>query len=160
MVVLLHNIRSLYNTGSILRTADAAGLSKVYFCGITPEPFDRFGNYRKEISKVALGAEKYLDWEKAKSTSRLVDRLRKEGYRIFSIEQDKASVPYDKVCVSPKDKIALVLGNEIKGLPKSILAKSDKIIEIPMKGRKESLNVSVAFGIVAFSLGNSGRNKV
>ncbi|HOB90321.1 MAG TPA: TrmH family RNA methyltransferase [Candidatus Colwellbacteria bacterium] len=159
MVVLLHNIRSLYNTGSIFRTADAAGFSKIYLCGITPEPLDRFGRYRKEISKVALGAEKYIEWEKFKSTGRLIDRLRKEGYKIWSIEQDEDSVPYDKVRVSRKDKIALVLGSETKGLPKSILEKSDKIVEIPMKGRKESLNVSVAFGIVAFSLGKNNKRK-
>jgi tRNA G18 (ribose-2'-O)-methylase SpoU len=156
MIVILHNIRSLYNVGSIFRTADAAGFSKIYLCGITPTPLDRFGKNRPQISKVALGAEKYIEWEKIKSTSRLIDKLKNPstggGYKIFAVEQDKRSVAYDRIKVSKKEKIALIVGNEIKGLPKSVLDKSDKILEIPMKGKKESLNVAVAFGIVAFSL--------
>lgn len=152
MIAILYNIRSLYNVGSIFRTADAAGFSKIYLCGITPTPLDRFGKNRPQLSKVALGAEKYLEWEKIKSTSRLIDKLRKDGYKIFAIEQDKRSVAYNKIKASKKERIALIVGNEVKGLPKSILDKSDKIIEIPMKGKKESLNVAVAFGVVAFSL--------
>lgn len=156
MVAILYNIRSLYNVGSIFRTADAAGFSKLYLCGITPSPLDRFGKPRMQLAKVALGAEKYVEWEKVKSTSRLIDKLKNPstggGYKIFAIEQDKNSVAYNKIKVAEKEKVALIVGNEIKGLPKSVLDKSDKILEIPMKGKKESLNVGVAFGIVAFSL--------
>ncbi|MCL4406282.1 MAG: TrmH family RNA methyltransferase [Patescibacteria group bacterium] len=152
MIVVLHNVRSLHNVGSIFRTADAAGFSKIYLCGITPEPVDRFGRIRPQMSKVALGAEKYLEWEKAKSTGRLLNRLSKDGYKVVSLEQDGRSIPFDKIKFSRKDKIALVVGNEVRGLPKSVLEKSDKIIEIPMAGKKESLNVAVAFGIAAFSL--------
>jgi len=154
MVILLHNIRSLHNVGSIFRTADAAGVEKVYLCGITPAPVDAFGKPRQQLTKVSLGAEKYIPWEHVKSTSRLLDKLKNEKYKIFAIEQNSKSTSYNKLKAnSYKLKAtALVLGNEVKGLPQSILKKSDKILEIPMSGKKESLNVSVAFGIIVFKL--------
>ena len=159
MIVILHNIRSLHNVGSIFRTADAAGIEKIYLGGITPAPIDRFGKYRPQLTKVSLGAEKYVAWEKIGSTVRLIDKLKNPptggGYKIFAIEQSKKSIPYYCIRRSSDtivNKIVLVLGNEIKGLPTSILKRADKILEIPMKGRKESLNVAVAFGVVAFSL--------
>lgn len=138
--------------GSIFRTADAVGVKKVYLCGVTPAPLDSFGKLRPQLVKVSLGAEKTMEWERAKSISRLIDRLKKEGFKIFAIEQDKKSIPYHKVRVGPKSKVALILGSETKGLSPSILKKADKIIEIPMAGKKESLNVAVAFGIVAFGI--------
>ena len=151
MVVILHNIRSLYNVGSIFRTADAAGVSKIYLCGITPKPIDVFGRPRAQLVKVSLGAEHYVEWEKVKVVSKLIDKLKKQKYKIFAIEQSKKSIPYYKLhTTNYKQKIVLVLGNEIKGLPLSILKKADKILEIPMHGKKESLNVAVAFGIIAF----------
>ena len=152
MVVILQNIRSLHNVGSIFRTADAAGIEKLYLCGITPEPTDRFGRPRPQLTKVSLGAEKAVAWEKCASTSKLIDRLKKDGYKIFTIEQSKKSIPYYKTAITRDSKVALVLGNEIKGLSQSILKKCDKILEIPMRGRKESLNVAVAFGIIVFRL--------
>ena len=177
MIVILHNIRSLHNVGSIFRTADAAGVEKIYLCGITPAPVDIFGKPRQQLTKVSLGAEKYVRWERIKSTTKLIDKLRQDGYKIFCVEQSKKSIPYYRLSkqLSYADdrqrrivnrKIALVLGNEIKGLPASILKRADKILEIPMQeamvrqahhprhlGRgKESLNVAVAFGIVAFHL--------
>ena len=154
MIAILHNIRSLYNVGSIFRTADATGIEKIYLCGITPAPIDQFGKYRQQLTKVSLGAEKYVAWEKVKSTTKLIDKLKREGCKIFAIEQSKKSVPYFKLPKSYilNSKSCLVLGNEIKGLPSSILKRADKILEIPMKGRKESLNVAVAFGVVAFYL--------
>lgn len=161
MIVILHNIRSLHNVGSIFRTADAVGAEKIYLCGITPKPIDEFGRPRQQLIKVSLGAEKYISWEYCKSTARLIDKLKKEKYKIFSVEQDKKSIPYYKIKIKNTmmchsvAKIALILGDEVRGLPKSILKKSDKILEIPMAGKKESLNVGVAFGIVAFYLINS-----
>lgn len=153
MIAILHNIRSMHNVGSIFRTADAVGIEKIYICGITPTPLDRFGKIRQPISKVSLGAENYISWEYFYSASRLINRLKKEGYQIFSIEQSSQSVPYHKLKTDNiKSKTALVVGNEISGLSQSILKKSDKILEIPMLGKKESLNVSVAFGIVAFKI--------
>ncbi len=150
IIVVLHNIRSAHNVGSIFRTADAAGVSKIYICGITPTPLDRFGKVRPEIAKVALGAEKTVLWEKAARATAVLKKLEGEGYKIFALEQGKSSVPYDKV--RPAGKTTLVLGNEVNGLPPSILKTADEIVEIPMCGKKESLNVSVAFGIAVFSL--------
>lgn len=169
IVVILHNIRSLHNVGSIFRTADAAGVKKIYLCGITPSPIDVFGKARPQLTKVSLGAEKYVEWEKVKSTARLIDKLKKakprsehcsaigEKYKIFAIEQSKKAVPYHKIKLyeAKSRKIVLVVGNEIKGLPASILKKTDKILEIPMRGKKESLNVAVAFGIIIFDIINS-----
>lgn len=158
MIIILHNIRSLYNVGSIFRTADAAGVEKIYLCGITPAPIDQFGKYRPQLTKVSLGAEKYVPWDasarSARATIKLLERLKRDGYKIFAIEQSKKSIPYYKINLRTYDvhRLVLVMGNEVKGLPPSILKKADKILEIPMKGRKESLNVAVAFGIVAFFL--------
>lgn len=154
MIAILHNIRSLHNVGSIFRTADAAGLEKLYLCGITPEPADRFGKIRPQVSKVALGAEKTVPWEKARSIAAVIKKLKKEGHKIFAVEQSKSSVPYCKLSgvLTRQNKAVLVVGNEVRGLPTAILKLADKILEIPMRGKKESLNVSVAFGIVAFGL--------
>ena len=152
MIVILHNIRSLYNVGSIFRTADAAGIEKIYLCGITPMPIDKFGRLRQPLTKVSLGAENFVEWEKCGQATRLIDKLKKQKYKIFAIEQSKKSVPYYNLQLKnlKTKKLCLVLGNEIKGLPLSILKKADKILEIPMHGKKESLNVAVAFGIIAF----------
>ncbi len=153
MIAILHNIRSLYNVGSIFRTADAAGIEKIYLAGITPEPVDIFGRPRPQLTKVALGGEKSVPWEKFKNTSQLLEKLKNVGYKIFAVEQSKKSIPYHKLKIKNlKLKIALVVGNEVKGLSPAILKKADKILEIPMHGAKESLNVAVAFGIVVFRL--------
>src|SRR3989344_8248803 len=155
MIVVLHNLRSLHNVGSIFRTADAAGAEKIYLCGITPEPMDRIGRFRPDLIKVSLGAEKTVAWDasarSARATLKLLERLKREGYKIFAVEQDKKSTPYFKLKVnSYKSKVAFIFGNEVKGLPKAILKKADKILEIPMRGKKESLNVAVAAGIILF----------
>ena len=170
MIVLLHNIRSLHNVGSIFRTADGAGVEKLYLCGITPAPVDRFGEVQPQLAKVSLGAEKTVAWERAASTSVLISKLKKQGFTIVALEQDKRAVQYNKFRVDsgrslPRTairgrndrgeefkKIALILGEEVKGIPPTLLKKCDTIIEIPMSGKKESLNVSVAFGIAAFAL--------
>jgi tRNA G18 (ribose-2'-O)-methylase SpoU len=151
MIAILHNIRSLHNVGSIFRTADGAGVDKLYLCGFTPSPLDQFGKVRPQLGKVSLGAEKMVAWEKCGQTSRLITKLKQEGYDIIALEINKQSVPYYKI-KKIKKKTALVVGHEVKGLPQSVLAKCDKIVDIPMRGQKTSLNVSVAFGIVAFSL--------
>jgi len=143
-VVLLHNIRSRFNVGSIFRTADGAGVNKIYLCGITPAP------PHPNIEKVSLGAEKNIPFEKIHNTIPLIKKLRAEGFQIVALEQNKKSVPYNKI--KPKNKVTLILGTEVLGLPPKILKLADKIIEIPMFGKKESLNVSVAFGIVAYQI--------
>ena len=153
IVAVLVNIRSIHNVGSIFRTADAAGVSKLYLLGITPTPFDRLGNLRPQFAKVALGAEENVAWEKLgsapKARAKLFTDLKREGYVIYAVEQTKKSTPYFKVRAR-KPKIALIFGNEVRGLPLSILKQADRILEIPMFGKKESLNVAVAFGIVAY----------
>ena len=148
--IILQDIRSAYNVGSIFRTADAARISKIYLTGYTPTPIDDFGRERKDISKVALGAEKSVSWEYKKSPIALIKKLKKEGVKIISVEQDKNSIDYKKI--KPTFPVAFVFGNEVKGLPKSILKISDLIAEIPMKGEKESLNVSVSAGIALFKM--------
>ncbi|MEK7123895.1 MAG: RNA methyltransferase [Patescibacteria group bacterium] len=142
--VICHNIRSLHNIGSIFRTADGAAVSKIFLCGITGTP------PRKEISKVALGAENFVPWEKHRQTARLIKKLKNEGIKIAALEQSPKSVRYDKF--KPKFPLALVLGEETKGLPKKIMDLCDAAIEIPMFGKKESLNVSVAFGVAAYEI--------
>ncbi len=156
MIVVLHDIRSAHNVGSIFRTADAVGCTSLALCGITPTPRDRFGRTQPDIAKVALGAEEWLPWEYAQRCTRLLDRLKKQGYTILALEQNKKSVPYTPIRVSKKqwERTALVTGNEVQGLSRAILNRADHVIEIPMHGRKESLNVAVAFGIVAFALRN------
>lgn len=149
-VVVLHNIRSVQNVGAMFRTADAAGINKIYLTGYTPLPLDRFGRKRKDLAKSALGAEEYVAWEQSKNISLLLNNLKREKYQIIAIEQDKKSVDYK--LVKQKTRNAFLVGTEVTGIPKNILKKCDVIVEIPMKGKKESLNVSVALGVVLFQL--------
>ncbi|MBI4059759.1 RNA methyltransferase [Candidatus Giovannonibacteria bacterium] len=137
--LILHNVRSLYTVGSIFRTADAAGVSKIFLTGYTPEP----------APKTALGAEKYVPWEKMLNTQCLT-LLKKNKVQVVALEQAKGAADYRKF--KPKFPMALILGNEVRGLSPPLLKKCDKIIYIPMRGRKESLNVSVACGVALFSL--------
>lgn len=150
VAVLLHNIRSTHNVGSIFRTADAAGVSRVYLSGYTPAPTDRFGRVRKDIAKTALGAEGFLPWEHHASPVRLIMKLKKEGWNIVGVEQDVHAHDYRKF--KAKEKTAFVFGNEVLGISKDLRKKCDALIEIPMHGKKESLNVSVAAGIILFSV--------
>lgn len=146
--VICHNIRSRHNVGSIFRTADGAGVAKIFLCGITPVP------PHPNIEKVSLGAEKFVSWEKWKETWRVIEKLKKENFEIIALEQSKKSISLERTdnrCRFNK-KMALVLGNEVEGLPESILKRADKIIQIPMLGKKESLNVAVAFGIAVYKL--------
>jgi len=149
IVVILHNIRSTHNVGSVFRTADAVGVSKIYLTGYTPAPIDEFKRERKDISKVSLGAEKNVPWKKVEILSTL-ENLKSDGYSIVALEQSLKSVDYKKIKIS--GKTVIILGNEVGGIEESILKKCDQIAEIPMKGKKESLNVSVAAGIFLFRL--------
>jgi len=150
LCLALHNIRSCHNVGSIFRTADAAGVSKIYLCGETPSPIDRFGRNRKDIAKVSLGAEKTVEWEYVKDIQELLSIMKKEKYRVLALELDQKAVDYRKAKAGKKT--LLIVGNEVKGLPKEILRECDQILEIPMRGTKESLNVAVAAGVALFSL--------
>ena len=154
MIAVLDNIRSLHNVGSIFRTADGAGVKKIILTGITPLPVDRLGNPREQLTKVSLGAEKYVSWEHKRSASYAVDRLKNQGYQIIVLERAKRAVPYwdYKLPSEGISKIALVVGHEIKGVSEAVIRRADCILEIPMQGKKESLNVAVAFGIVVFHI--------
>jgi 23S rRNA (guanosine2251-2'-O)-methyltransferase len=148
--VLLHNIRSVYNVGSIFRTSDALGINKIYLSGYTPTPIDKFSRARKDLSKVALGAEKNISWEYIKEPKTIITKLKKEKFQIVGIEQSEKSVDYKKVKIKPR--VLFVVGNEVNGIEKGILKSCDVVAEIPMKGEKESLNVSVAFGVGLFRM--------
>ncbi len=150
--LILHNIRSVHNVGSIFRTADAAGVSRIILSGYTPTPLDRFKLPRKDFAKVSLGAERTIPWEQTKTLAQAVKILKLENYFIAAIEQDKNSTPLFDF-VAPKNKlVALIMGNEVLGISKQSLKLADVILEIPMRGKKESLNVSVAAGIAMFAL--------
>jgi tRNA G18 (ribose-2'-O)-methylase SpoU len=147
-ILIIHDIRSVTNVGAMFRTADAAGIKKIYLTGFSPLPIDRFGRIRKDMAKAALGAEKFMSWEFKKNVLILLDKLKQDGYLIVGIEQAKNSVDYKKVKLRQKN--VFIVGAEVTGIPKKILKKCDIIAEIPMRGKKESLNVSVACGIALF----------
>lgn len=148
--LILDNVRSVHNVGSIFRTAEAAGVSKIYCVGTTPRPNDRFNQKRNDFAKVALGAEDMIPWEHVEDADQLVSELKADGYYIIGVEQAINSTNYKKV--KPGKKTVLILGNEINGVSPELLKKSDVIAEIPHYGKKESLNVSVAAGILIFNL--------
>jgi 23S rRNA (guanosine2251-2'-O)-methyltransferase len=145
MIVVLDNIRSALNVGSIIRTCDALGIQEIYFCGITPEIKS------PKVKKTSLGAEKDIKAEYFKNTKEAVLKIKSKKYQIMGLEitinaEDIATVKIDD------ERTALVVGNEVSGISDEILELCDMIVKIPMKGKKESLNVSVAFGIAAFLL--------
>lgn len=142
--VVCDNIRSLENIGSIFRTADALNVDKIFLCGICGKP------PHQKISKTALGAEKWIAWEYYGKTWQVVDRLKKENVFIVVLEQGKNTLLYAKF--RPKFPLALIIGNEVKGISSSVLKRADKIISIPMFGKKESLNVAVAFGVAGYEI--------
>jgi tRNA G18 (ribose-2'-O)-methylase SpoU len=153
-IVILDNIRSTFNVGSIFRTADALGVGQIILGGTTPTPVDRFGRERKDIAKVSLGAEKSVPWKYEKDVLGAIKKLKKEGYQIIAVEQAENSVDYKAIKINKKSKIVFVLGAEVDGVNKKILKLADVIAEIPMQGVKESLNVSVSFGVALFRILN------
>ena len=145
IVVVLNNIRSLYNVGSIFRTSDALGINKLYLCGITGTP----NNPR--LAKTALKALDVVDWEYKKSAYRTVRQLKKNGYHLVSLETAKGGKPFYLVKKRP---IALIFGHEITGVEDRIIKESNEVLHIPMQGAGTSMNVAVAYGIVAYLLRN------
>lgn len=145
IVVIIPNVRSAYNVGSLFRTSEGFGVSHIYITGYSPSPIDRFGREVKEISKTALSADKIVPWTKTDSFSDVVQKLKKEDFLIVALEQTPNSISYTEKI--NKQKIAIVVGNEVGGLSNEELALCDLFVEIPMRGQKESFNVSVAFGI-------------
>lgn len=152
--LILHDIRSAYNVGAIFRTADGAGVSKIYLSGYTPCP-PRENKIRRTqadrmIEKTALGAEKNIPWEKNENLEELLQKLKEEKINIVALEKTDNSVEIKKFkAVFP---LALILGNEVEGISGEILKKCDAVVSIPMRGKKESLNVSVAAGVAMYEL--------
>src|SRR6185369_16917342 len=152
IAVLLHNIRSTHNVGSIFRTSDALGVTKIYFSGYTPLPVDNFDRPRKDVAKVALGAEKTISWEQVNDQKKIIEKLKKTGFQIVGIEQSKNSTDYKKAKI--RKPVLFIIGNEVDGIEPGILKMCDIVAEIPMEGKKESLNVSVAFGVALYRMLN------
>lgn len=151
-ILILENIRSVYNVGAIFRTADAIGIDKIYLIGYTPAPIDRFGRARQDIHKAALGAEQNIKWEHLKdvNAAKLIKKLKSEGFATVAIEQSENSVDYKKVQTT--GTTAVLVGNEVEGVSEETLKEVNYVAEIPMKGGKESLNVSVATGVALYGI--------
>lgn len=155
-IVILNNVRSALNVGSIFRTSSGIGVQKIFLTGITPIPFETGKKFegqnkkRKDFIKTSLGAEDEIAWEYRENILEVIKELKKDGFEIIALEQDEKSVDYKDLKV--KEKIALVVGSETDGVQKEVLNLCDQITEIPMLGLKESLNVTIAFAILAYRL--------
>lgn len=148
--LVLVDIRSIHNVASMFRTADGAGVSAIHLVGATPGPTDRFGRLRKDFIKVSLGSEQSISFFTHADFAPVAQMLRSEGYTLVALEQTSKSVDYRMaLCKQP---VALIVGTEVSGIPEKIIEQCDVVIEIPMRGRKESLNVSVAAGIALYHL--------
>ncbi len=146
LIIILDNIRSLNNIGSVFRTADAFLIEKIYLCGITATP------PHKDIQKTALGATDTVDWEHKDDTLALIQNLKAEEVKILSIEQAENAIMLNDFSPQPNQKYAIIFGNEVKGVQQEVVSKSDSVIEIPQYGSKHSLNISVSAGIVIWDL--------
>ena len=148
LVVVLDNIRSLHNIGSVFRTSDAFRIECIYLCGITATP------PHAEMHKTALGAEFTVDWKYVNNTVEAVDNLKNEGYTVYSVEQAEGSIMLNELTLDKNRNYAIVMGNEVKGVQQEVIDHSHGRIEIPQYGTKHSLNVSVTAGIVIWDLFN------
>lgn len=146
IIIILDNIRSLNNIGSVFRTADAFLIEKIYLCGITARP------PHKDIQKTALGATETVAWEYAEDTLELVTKLQQEGKKVYAIEQAENAIMLDKFEPLKDQTSAVIFGNEVKGVQQEVVTASDAVIEIPQLGSKHSLNISVSTGVVVWDL--------
>ncbi|OAD90793.1 RNA methyltransferase [Aequorivita soesokkakensis] len=146
LIIILDNIRSLNNIGSVFRTADAFLVKKIYLCGITAKP------PHKDIQKTALGAQDSVEWEYAENVMEVVSKLQNEGVFVASIEQAELAVNLNDFSVQKELTYAIVFGNEVKGVQQKVVTASDAVIEIPQFGTKHSLNISVSVGVVVWDL--------
>jgi 23S rRNA (guanosine2251-2'-O)-methyltransferase len=152
LIVVVDNVRSMYNVGSIFRTSDGAMIEKLILAGFTPYP------PRKEIEKTALGATKSVPWEYIKHPAEALMLIKQRGYKIMCLELTDSSIPYYNI-TREHFPMCLVVGNEITGVSKDVIEQCDGAIEIPMFGTKQSLNVAVAYGIAVFGIAQIGRSK-
>lgn len=152
--LILHNVRSAHNVGAIFRTADGCGVNHIYLTGYTPTPPDGSRPFttkpERKLIKTALGAHEFVSWAKVENVDEVFEDLKKKNFQIVALEQGENSVDYKEF--KPKSSLALVLGNEPEGIDEETLAKCDTIIDIPMRGQKQSLNVSVAAGIAMYEI--------
>ncbi len=146
LIIILDNIRSLNNIGSVFRTSDAFLIEKIYLCGITATP------PHKDIHKTALGSTETVAWEYVESTIDLIEKLKADNVKICSIEQAENATMLNHFTPNPQTTYALVFGNEVKGVSQSVVSASDMVIEIPQYGTKHSLNISVSVGVVVWDL--------
>ena len=153
IIIILDNVRSLNNIGSVFRTADAFLIQKIYLCGITATP------PHKDIRKTALGATESVDWEYRKDTLELVGELKQKGIQIVSVEQAENAIMLNDYKVEPEQTVALVFGNEVKGVSQEVVTASDTVLEIPQFGTKHSLNISVSTGVVVWDVWSKQNSK-
>jgi|TARA_R110000823_G_scaffold79592_3_gene181538 23S rRNA (guanosine2251-2'-O)-methyltransferase len=153
LIIILDNIRSLNNIGSVFRTADAFLVKKIYLCGITAQP------PHKDIQKTALGATDSVEWEYAENVMEVVSKLQNEGVFVASIEQAELAVNLDDFSVQKEMTYAIIFGNEVKGVQQKVVTASDAVIEIPQYGTKHSLNISVSVGVVVWDLFTKLKNQ-
>ena len=146
IIVVLENIRSAYNVGSVFRTADAFLLQSIYICGYTAHP------PHKEITKTALGAEETMDWKFFKKMNEAIQELRRQEYKIFAVEQALNSHTLQNLKFDSSEKLAIIFGNEVTGIEQSTIELTDGCIEIPQLGMKHSLNIATAVGVVLWEL--------
>ncbi|MDB9795171.1 RNA methyltransferase [Flavobacteriaceae bacterium] len=144
LILILDNIRSLNNIGSVFRTADAFLVTKIYLCGITAQP------PHKDINKTALGATETVAWEYRENTLELVKELQAQSIAVWSVEQAQGATFLDKMLLQPETTYALIFGNEVKGVQQAVVNESDGVVEIPQFGTKHSLNISVSAGVVVW----------
>ena len=149
-ILVLDNIRSVANVGSIFRTAESFGVSKIILVGTSPTPIDRFGRKRRDFAKVSLGMEEVVNWEYENEIEAAINRLRETGFEIIALEKIANAEPLTGF--KTKDKFVLIAGNEVRGVSPEALGMVDKVVEIPMSGVKESLNVAVAVGVAVYHL--------
>lgn len=146
LIIILDNVRSLHNIGSVFRTADAFLIEKIYLCGITASPPHR------DITKTALGATKTVAWEHRENALQLIEELQQQGIKILAVEQAEQAVMLNNFIPENPSKYAIVFGNEVKGVQQEIVSRADSVVEIPQLGTKHSLNISVSAGIVIWDL--------
>ena len=151
-VLVLHNIRSAHNVGSMFRTADGAGVSHIYLSGYTPNHETPHGKERQQFVKVSLGAERSVHSSRADELVPLLEKLKQDGYIVLAIELDPKATSIFEYTKKDGEKLAIVMGNEVEGVSQEVLDLADHVLQIPMRGQKESLNVSVACGVALFTL--------
>ncbi len=149
-ILIIHDIRSVHNVGALFRTADSVGIDHIIISGYSPTPLDRFGRKRSDLAKSALGAEESVSWEYCENIFEKIQEYKKNNYTIIGLEQHERSIDYKKI--DKTETMVFIIGTETTGIDQTVLDLCDIIAEIPMYGKKESLNVSVATGILLYRI--------